>query len=151
MFRCLLSVTACVVMAGCNIAMPLTAENAVTISIASAHNSERAYRNTLDAMRSCYPAGFTIERDYLPDSKEGEIVLAAVDTTYRAESIKIQVKPAASGGSIILLTKRKNASLDWDRAVKDWTEGRSDLCPNGTRSDPRPPGSETGPQSMPGR
>lgn len=137
-------------LSACSFAMLLTPENSTSTTFPSSLSSEQVFRNVLRSMRDCYPSGFTIEQTYFPEAKEGELVLASVDSTYRAEAVKILTKSTV-GGSEAALIKRKNASKEWDRAVENWMTGTVELCPNGTRSDPRPPGSVLSPQNNPVR
>lgn len=142
------SVVAAALLAGCSFALPLTAENATTTTFDSRHSTERTFRNVLAAMRDCYPVGFTVEQTYFPEAKEGEITLAAIDTTYRVESIKLKFQQRGDA-AVASLMKRSNAPKTWDAAVQRWIEGDSAQCPGGTRSDPRPSGSETSHHSTP--
>lgn len=124
---------AAVALTGCASAMLVTPENAVPMTATSIAGSERTYRNVLTAMRECYPAGRTIESNYFPEAKEGEITLAVVQDLYRVEFAKLKVLPAGDRSRVEMLTNRNFKGFD--AALAQWVKGDAGSCPYGTRAE----------------
>jgi len=128
---------------------PLTSENSVISSTPSLLSSEATFRNMLRAMKECYPDALTVSSNYFPEAKEGEIELTMVSDFGNIPFAKWLVQPLPSGAKVQLT--RRTRSTGFEEALPVWISGSSAVCPYGTKSDPRPPGSETSQQTMPVR
>lgn len=123
--------------------------NSVTASVASKHSSEATFRNLLAVAKDCYPDAITIRSNYFPEAKEGEIELLSVNDFGNRQFATFLVKPAASGSVVTMTRMARHKS--YDEALPEWINGNARLCPIGTRSEPRPPGSDLNQNNMPVR
>ncbi|CAA2106091.1 hypothetical protein [Variovorax paradoxus] len=138
---------ASVLLAGC--VSVIDAQNSVASEFTSPLSSEAAFRNVVHSMNECYPQGFTIASNYFPEAKEGEITLFAVSEVARFDYVKVTTK-AHSNGTFVTL-KRHSRYRGFEAAMPGWLAGTATSCPYGTRSEPRPPGSELNQNHMPSR
>lgn len=139
---------ACVAIGGC--ATPLGPDNSITISVASPHSSEQTFRNLLKVMKDCYPDSLTIRANYFPEAKEGEIDLYTANDFGNIPFGTWTVKPA-SAGSTVTQVRSTRTGKQLDATLPEWIDGNAQRCPHGTRSEPRPPGSELNQNHMPVR
>lgn len=143
-----IALIACVVLlVGC--VGPLTAENSVTTTADSKHSSEQTFRNMLRVIKDCFPDYVTIRSNFFPEAKEGEIELSGGNEWGTIPIGDWTIKPAEGGSTV---TQRRSTRVPkLDAVLTQWVEGDSRQCPYGTRSDPRPPGSELNQNNMPVR
>lgn len=139
---------ACALIGGC--AAPLGPNNSITTSASSPHSSEQTFRNLLRVMKDCYPDSLTIRANYFPEAKEGEIDIYTANDFGNIPFGTWTVKPAPSGSNVTQVRSTRT-SKELDATLAEWIEGNSRRCPHGTRSDPRPPGSELNQNNMPVR
>lgn len=144
----LLAAAAAVVCTGC--AGPLGPANSITTTVSSRHSSEQTFRNLLRVMKECYPDGLTIRPTFFPEAKEGEIDIIGGNEFGAIPFGTWTVKPSASG-SIVTQVRSTRTPARLDATLPEWIEGSSRECPGGTRSEPRPPGSELNQNNMPVR
>lgn len=133
--------------AGC--AGPLGPDNSVTSTTSSRHSSEQTFRNLLRVMKDCYPDSMTIRSNFFPEAKEGEIELFSGNDFGNIPFANWTVKPAPTGSTVTQVRSTRTRGLD--ASLSEWVDGNSRQCPHGTRSDPRPSGSELSPNTMPVR
>lgn len=126
---------AAALIAGCS--MPLSSFDTTVVTTPSPVSAERTYRNVLGAMRVCYPSLYTVESNYFPEAKEGELILAYPFDYGRAEYFKATIAPAAEG-AIVSMTRRSNFPK-FDEGMRAWVTGGEGGCPYGTKSDPKVP------------
>lgn len=148
MKRLIAAVIITALLVGCS--RPLTPDNSVTVVADSKHSSERAFRNLLRVMKECYPDSLTIRANFYPEAKEGELDVFQVNDFGNIPVGTWYVAPKGSGSSVKLV-RFKRAHSRLDTVLPEWIEGDSTNCPNGTRFEPRPPGSELNQNNMPVR
>jgi hypothetical protein len=122
-------IAALVALTGCS--SMITQENTVRTTARSSTGSERTYRNLLSAMKDCYPTNMTIEAQYFPDAKEGEIMLASIHDTFRTEFARLKVSQVGDNANVVMDSRSR-----FDRfpaALPNWVEADSKVCPYGTR------------------
>jgi hypothetical protein len=100
-------------------------------------------------MKECYPEALTISSNFFPEAKEGEIEMTAVNDLGNVPFGKWLVRPAGSTSTVEMTRSKRHKGFE--EALPGWIIGSSTICPYGTRSDPRPPGSELSQQNMPVR
>jgi len=144
----LVLIAVCATLSGCG-GGQLAPDNSVTSTVASTRSSEVTYRNILKVTKDCYPDAVTVRSNYFPEAKEGEIELLSVHELGNNQFAVLLVKPTPNG-SLVTMT-RKTRHKAFDEALPEWVDGNSRLCPIGTRSEPRPPGSDTNQNIMPVR
>lgn len=127
----------------------IDAQNSVGSEYLSTLPSEATYRNVVRSMNECYPQGFTIASNYFPEAKEGEITLFAASEVARFDYVKVTTKAQGSGSLVTL--KRHSRYRGFEAAMQGWLVGAAEICPYGTRSEPRPSGSELNQNNMPVR
>lgn len=127
--RLILCAAVVTALAGCSTL--ITPENAARSTTASSVGSERTYRNILSAMRECYPTAMTMESNYFPEAKEGEITLVHIYDTSRIEFAKLKVVPAGDRAAVLMDTNKKFAEIE--TAMPQWVKGDAGPCPFGTR------------------
>ncbi|CAA2107700.1 hypothetical protein [Variovorax paradoxus] len=137
----------CFAVVGC--VQPLNPDNSVTTTASSRHTSEQTYRNLLRVMKECYPDYLTIRSNYFPEAKEGEIEIFGGNEFGNIPVGTWAVKPAATGAVVTQVRSWRNSRLD--AVLPQWIEGDATNCPYGSRSEPRPPGSELNQNNMPVR
>ncbi|WP_143694697.1 hypothetical protein [Variovorax sp. JS1663] len=111
--------------------MLLTPENSSKVVVQSKTTSEQTYRALLGALRECWPISATIEPNYFPDAKEGDITLATIGQSVRIDIAKFEIRPSGAAASVSMLTRSNNKRFD--DALPAWVEGRDGGCPLGTR------------------
>lgn len=128
---------------------PLGPDNSSTSTIASKHSSEQTFRNLVRVLKDCFPDNMTIRSNFFPEAKEGEIDAFGVSEFGNIPFGTWTIKPAPSGATVTQVRSTRNPKVD--AVLPEWIEGNSRQCPYGTRSDPRPPGSELNQNNMPVR
>jgi len=129
--RVFFGATAIAALCGCHTAMLLTPENTTKVVVESKAGSERTFRNMLAAMKECFPSGYTIESNYFPEAREGEVNLAALSETTRVDFAKFVVAPVDASARVTM--SRRTNFPDFDRALPAWIDGKDGDCPYGTR------------------
>jgi hypothetical protein len=135
-----------VVATGC--VSTLDASNSVPFEIKSPYSSETTYRNIVRALNECYPVSSTIAAQYYPEAREGEIKFSGTADSVRLDYISALVKPSESGATVLF--NRHKWYQGFEEAAIPWIEGKITRCPYSATRDPRPPGSVTNQQNMPG-
>lgn len=123
--------TLCVAWLAAGCSSLITPENTVRTTAGSSVGSERTYRNILTAMRECYPTNMTIEAQYFPEAREGEIMLAAINEPQRVEFAKLKVAQLGDKATVVMDSRSRFDGFP--SALPKWVQADSKLCPYGTR------------------
>lgn len=109
----------------------ITPSNSTAVVQASLSSSERTYRAVLGMLNECFPTDMSIESNYFPDAREGEITVAMKADFVRVDVAKIAFAPAGDGSTVKMM---RNTSLDkLDKALPEWVNGKDGGCPYGSR------------------
>lgn len=100
-------------------------------------------------MKECYPEAMTIRPTYFPEAREGEIDLIGGNEFGAIPFGTWTVKPTSTGAIVTQVRTTRRLATRLDATLPEWIEGNSRECPDGTRSDPRPPGSELNQNNIP--